>query len=617
MNSLLFNFLSFFFNLKRNKKIYILFLLDLFISFFSIITTYFFLYNSFIFSNENFIVILISSYIYLFYFYIFKIYRLTIRYIKFRSILEIYLCIILFTLNFIIILYFLELEKFNYIFATLYALIFSLLLIVSRITVIVFYDYLNIKINSNKKVLIFCNINEIDNLIRNYSLKFKIEGFIIDLPNIPNKINNIKCLSLKDIKSYCIKKNINNILISYDNDIFIKREKIIETVHSLKINIKVIENKDFSNSLLFENNIEESINALNVVNRHIDWDMDSMKSEIFNKTIFISGGGGSIGSQLALQVLLFNPKKIILIDNSEYNLYKIKDKIENNNNYNKYINKIEYHLTSVNNSKYLEKIFDENKVIDVIIHAAAYKHVNIIENNLLAAIKTNFFGTINLLNLSIKYNSNKFLFVSTDKAVKPSNFMGFTKRISEMYLLEKSKNINLKIGAVRFGNVLGSAGSVIPLFIHQINNKLPITITHPDVTRYFMTIPEAAGLLIQSLSIFEDGKIFFLDMGKPIKIIDIAKKLIFMSGLLEKNKLNPHGDIPIIITGLKKGEKMHEDLSVSNKFISSKYSDIFIDKFHEIDSKISSFLFKEIEDCYNTNNLEGLSKIFDKYRNLI
>ena len=278
-------------------------------------------------------------------------------------------------------------------------------------------------------------------------------------------------------------------------------------------------------------------------------ELKSIMDYVKGKTVLVTGGGGSIGSELCRQIVLHNPKKLIIVDIYENNAYEIEQELKE-----KYPElDLLVLIASVRNKDRIEKIFEEYKP-QIVYHAAAHKHVPLMETSPCEAIKNNVFGTYNTALAAGKYNSEKFVLISTDKAVNPTNIMGASKRICEMIIqmLDVEFN-NTNFVAVRFGNVLGSNGSVIPLFKKQIKNGGPITVTHPDIIRYVMTIPEAVSLVLQAGSFAKGGEIFVLDMGEPVKILDLAKNLIRLSGYNED-------EIEIKFTGLRPGEKLYEEL---------------------------------------------------------
>jgi FlaA1/EpsC-like NDP-sugar epimerase len=310
-----------------------------------------------------------------------------------------------------------------------------------------------------------------------------------------------------------------------------------------------------------------------------DLDKKQIENFIKDKIVLITGAGGSIGSEISRQCKTYGAKQLILLDHSEFNLYSILEELRGEN--------VVPIMQSVRDIKALESSFEKYKP-QIVIHAAAYKHVPLVEYNILEGITNNIIGTKNCIDLSIKYGAQKFVLISTDKAVRPTNIMGTTKRICELYA-QNVESKNTEIVAVRFGNVLGSSGSVIPKFKSQIENGGPITVTHPEITRYFMLIPEACELVLQAASIANGGEIFILDMGEPIKIVDLAKKMIELSG---------RSDINIEFCGLRLGEKLYEELLINDSDQKTKYESITVansTKFDidELNKKIEELLICE------------------------
>ena len=289
-----------------------------------------------------------------------------------------------------------------------------------------------------------------------------------------------------------------------------------------------------------------------------------LAQNLSGKTILVSGAGGSIGSELCRQILRENPKTLLLVEMSEFNLYAIHKELSLVNDDDGITSEIVPVLTSVLNAKALDALIGEWQP-DTIFHAAAYKHVPLVEHNVVEGIRNNVFGTLTLARIAQKHNVADFLLISTDKAVRPTNIMGASKRLAELILqafaLQKSKT---RFSMVRFGNVLGSSGSVVPLFRQQIKQGGPVTVTHEDITRYFMTIPEAAQLVIQAGTMAKGGEVFVLDMGEPVRIIELARTMIELSGLSVRDDKNPDGDIAVEVTGLRDGEKLYEELLIGD-----------------------------------------------------
>ena len=306
----------------------------------------------------------------------------------------------------------------------------------------------------------------------------------------------------------------------------------------------------------------EIVQAFNII---IIFDKNKYGQYITGKAVLVTGGGGSIGSELCRQIAALGCKRLVILDVYENSAYEIQQELKM-----KYGNNLDLsvEIATICDKKELEDIFKKEN-IDVVFHAAAHKHVPLMEKNTEEAVKNNVFGTINLINCADKYKVKKFVQISTDKAVNPTNVMGATKRICEMLIQMKNRESDTEFVAVRFGNVLGSNGSVIPLFEEQIKKMGPVTVTHPDIIRYFMTIPEAVSLVMTAGSIANGGEIFVLDMGDPVKIKDLAENLIRLSGFI------PHEDIEIVYTGLRPGEKLFEELLMDEESIKKTKSTSF------------------------------------------
>jgi UDP-N-acetyl-D-glucosamine 4,6-dehydratase len=361
---------------------------------------------------------------------------------------------------------------------------------------------------------------------------------------------------------------------------YFKSIKILPTIQ------EILRDKNFSAQL-------KDISVEDLLARHPkDLDKKAIENFISGKKVLITGAGGSIGSEIARQCSAFGADELILLDHSEFNLYQIAEELC----------EIKPHLVmqSVSNLELLDKTFEKYKP-DIVIHAAAYKHVPLVEDNIGEAIINNVIGTKNTIDCAIKHDVKKFVLISTDKAVRPTNVMGTTKRICELYAQNINTPDNTEIVAVRFGNVLGSSGSVIPKFKAQIEAGKNITVTHPDITRYFMLIPEACELVLQAASIGKGGEIFILDMGEPIKIVDLAKKMIELSGQ----------DIKIEFSGLRPGEKLYEELLINNSDAKTEYESITVAgrTNYEIEK-----LQKDIEELIKTDKkLEKLKEIVPEF----
>ena len=289
-----------------------------------------------------------------------------------------------------------------------------------------------------------------------------------------------------------------------------------------------------------------------------------LAQNLFGKTIIVSGAGGSIGSELCRQILRENPKNLLLLEMSEYNLYSIHQELLTHIEDDGVTTNIVPMLTSVLQEQSLDSLMT-TWLPDTIFHAAAYKHVPLVEHNVVEGVRNNVFGTFAFASAARKHNVADFVLISTDKAVRPTNMMGASKRLAELILQSFAvQNSKTRFSMVRFGNVLGSSGSVVPLFRKQIKQGGPVTVTHEDITRYFMTIPEAAQLVIQAGTMATGGEVFVLDMGEPVRIVELARTMIELSGLSVRDDANPDGDIAVEVTGLRDGEKLYEELLIGD-----------------------------------------------------
>lgn len=402
--------------------------------------------------------------------------------------------------------------------------------------------------------------------------EYNIVGMVDDNINkIKYNISSVKVLGdRKDIQSICKKFNVDLIFFTISKISARDRKAILDLCQKTGAKLRILPStEDYikSNKNLIENLKDVEIEDI-LYRDPVVLDNNNISKLIEDNVILVTGGGGSIGSELCRQIMTYNPKKLVIVDIYENNLYDIEIELKS-----KYKEKnIEALVASVREKKAMEMIFKKYNP-ELVFHAAAHKHVPLMENSPAEAIKNNIFGTNNIVNLSDKYNVKRFVLISSDKAVNPTNVMGATKRLCEMIIQAKNKISKTEFSAVRFGNVLGSNGSVIPLFKKQIEAGGPITVTHKNITRYFMTITEAVQLVIQAITYAKGGEIFVLDMGEPVKIYDLAVSLIKLSGL------EPDVDIPIEVVGLRPGEKLYEELLMDEEGIKeTNHEKIFVTK---------------------------------------
>ena len=417
-----------------------------------------------------------------------------------------------------------------------------------------------------------------------------------DITMIGRSIDNVPILGCTDdIPNTCKVKNIDTIIFAIPSCDEYNKKRILNLCMQTDKKIKII---PFISNII--QNVEllsqmRNVKIEDLLGRDVI-DIDNKNSRIFleNKICMVTGGGGSIGSELCRQIAFFKPKKLLIVDIYENTAYDIEQELKF-----KYKDKINLNVEIVSITDYnkMEDIFKQYNV-DMVFHAAAHKHVPLMENNPEEAVKNNIIGTMNIAKLSDKYNVKKFIMISTDKAVNPTNIMGATKRICEMIVYNYAKiSKNTEFASVRFGNVLGSNGSVIPLFKKQIEKGGPVSVTDPEIIRYFMTITEAVSLVIKAGAIAKGGEIFVLDMGKPVKIVELAENLIKLSGFV------PHKDIKIIFTGLRPGEKLFEELLLEDEGLKKTESDkIFVGSQINFDNTIFQECLKKLLYVANNND---------------
>lgn len=389
-------------------------------------------------------------------------------------------------------------------------------------------------------------------LFENPELKKVPVGVVDDDRNkIGKQVFGVPVLgTTEDISNIVQDKAIDEIIFCIANINPIRKKEIINICKNTKCKVKTIPG-------IYEI-IDEKVNLTKLRDIQIEdllgrepvkMNLNDMDKIIKNKTVMVTGGGGSIGSELCRQIAKYEPRKLIIVDIYENNAYEIQQEL---------VRKrpeldLDVMIASVRDEEKMDSLFEIYKP-EIVFHAAAHKHVPLMEYSPCEAIKNNVFGTLNVANIADKYKVEKFVLISTDKAVNPTNIMGATKRCCEMIIQNINKKSETEFVAVRFGNVLGSNGSVVPLFKKQIAEGGPVTVTHREVTRFFMTIPEAVSLVLQASAMAQGGEIFVLDMGEPVKIVDLAENLIKLSGY------EPYVDIPIKFTGLRPGEKLYEEV---------------------------------------------------------
>lgn len=480
--------------------------------------------------------------------------------------------------------------------------IVGLIIVASRLLMkyVLLADVVNKGINytseNQKKLLIIGGGYSANDIIKtlNSTLKgsYDIIGIIDDnKKRMGYSVAGVRIIGTRhDIERICEKYDIDSIFFSIVNIDNKNKKEILEICNKTGAKVKVLPDL---RELITEENLYHSLRDIEIEDLlgrdPIRLDNNNIKSLIENKIVLVTGGGGSIGEEICRQIMLHNPKQLLILDIYENSLYSIelelKAKYPNND--------IKAIVANIRDEERIFDLFEEYNP-EIVFHAAAHKHVPLMENNPTEAIKNNVFGTYNLINASDKFKTKKFILISTDKAVNPTNMMGATKRICEMIIQGKDKESETEYVAVRFGNVLGSNGSVVPLFKKQIAEGGPVTVTHKEITRFFMTISEAVALVLQSITYAKGGEIFVLNMGEPVKIYDLAKTLIELAGL----KLDE--DIKIEIIGMRPGEKLYEELLMDEEGLEkTNHEKIFI-------TQPIDFTMEDIEE-----NLDKLRYLLD------
>ena len=493
------------------------------------------------------------------------LYRAVLRYISFKALAMIATGALISSISLVLFSFFID----SFIPRTVPLIYFSyIFLLCGGVRMLVRY-YIGLLLDkNNESVLIYgagSNGRQLAVMLK-HAYRYRIRGFIDDNVKLHGTyLLGNKIFSPKDISKLVQKYNVKVILLAIPSASRCERKAIIDSLIPLKIKVQTI--PDMEEILQGNAKIDElrEVKIEDLLGREpVLPNQELLQKNILNKTVMVTGAGGSIGSELCRQILLNKPKILILFEISEFSLYSIHQElleIIKKNNLSIIIHPI---LGNVQDIERLDRVLAHFN-IDTIYHAAAYKHVPLVEYNIIEGIRNNIFGTYNVAKCAADHNVKSFVLISTDKAVRPTNTMGASKRMAELCLQalsEQLKNSQTCFSMVRFGNVLGSSGSVIPLFRKQILKGGPITVTHSDIIRYFMTIPEAAQLVIQAGSMAKGGDVFILDMGESVKIVDLAKNLIQLSGLSVKDEKNPKGDIEIAYTGLRPGEKLYEELLI-------------------------------------------------------
>lgn len=400
------------------------------------------------------------------------------------------------------------------------------------------------------------------------SRQFVLLGFVDDdATKVGRSINGVPVFAPSDVPDLVARRGVTDILLALPSSSRERRNRIIASLRSVPVHIRTLPGlADLATGRVTVQDFKE-LDIEDLLGRDpVPPNTDLLARNLANKVVLVTGAGGSIGSELCRQILLERPRQLLLLDHNEFGLYSIHQELQALCSAEGLPSELVPLLGSIANPQRLQEICQAYRPATV-FHAAAYKHVPMVESNPAEGILNNVFGTLNMARAAIDNGVAQFVLVSTDKAVRPTNIMGASKRMAELVLQAlagQATNAATCFGMVRFGNVLGSSGSVVPLFRGQLASGGPLTVTHPEVTRYFMTIAEAAQLVLQAGAMATGGDVFVLDMGEPVKIMDLARRMVELSGLTVRDEGNSGGDIEIAVTGLRPGEKLYEELLIGD-----------------------------------------------------
>lgn len=582
-----------------------------------------------VFKDFKFFPAIISAFIAIPIFWLFGLYRTIFRYTSLSIIFSILVSNFTYGFIFFLILSVYGLSEVPRSVGVLQPMLLFFAVIASRLGVKLLLQFnQGSKIKSNKKNVLIYGSGEAGRqlvIALENSPEFKVLGFLDDNLKLHNQVLLGKTIyspgSLASLINY---KNISLIFLALPAINRVRRNQIIENLNKYKLAVKTLPSvSEIVDGRITISDVKD-LNIDDLLNRkQVEPNQELLNKNIIMKNVLVTGAGGSIGSELCRQILRLKANKLILVEFNEFALYKIHDELKNYNSNN---TKIVPLLVNVQDQSKIQIILESFK-IDTVYHAAAYKHVPLVEENICEGVKNNVFSTLSIVNASIKKKVSNLVFISSDKAVRPTNIMGASKRLAELCVqgvYDKNKNNSTEFSIVRFGNVLESSGSVIPKFKKQIREGGPITLTHKDVTRYFMTITEAAQLVIQAGAIGKNSDVFVLDMGESVKILSLIKKMVKLSGLTLKDINNPNGDIEIQVIGLRPGEKLFEELLIGDnpkKTIHPKIlraSDPFI-PFDELNKDLNKLSISiEKNDTINVKRiLSNLIKSYNSNSSLI
>ncbi len=484
----------------------------------------------------------------------------------------------------------------------LYSLL-ALLMLLARFTILYIYNQYFKRRRREINLVIYgagaAGVIANNALKQDIHFEYKVVAFIDDdASKVNQQLDSVPVMRARDVLNpkFVAAKEISQIIIAIPTIRLMHKQAITNRALDLGLTVKSVPHISLWMNGTFTANQIQDIKIEDLLQREpIKIDNINVVREVLDKTVLVTGAAGSIGSEICRQLLQYKPKKIIMLDQAESPMYDLQFELKNNEPYKKYVDSMVFVIANVKDQPRMEEVFEMYRP-NLVYHAAAYKHVPFMEENPYEAIYVNVFGTKNIADLAIKYGAEKFVMISTDKAVNPTNVMGATKRMAEIYIQSRSTD-QTHFVTTRFGNVLGSNGSVIPLFKKQLAAGGPLTVTHKDIIRYFMTIPEACNLVLEAGAMGQGGDIFVFDMGKPVKIYDLARRMIQLSGL--KN-------IEIKEIGLRPGEKLYEEL------LATKENNIPTYHPKILRAEVRKYPLEDIDRAYG--ELEDIMFTLDDYR---
>ena len=599
-------------NLSRNNKQILMIISDQLVVLFALSLAFILRFGDFTeplhYMKTNWWLFLLLLVITTFFFIRSGLYRAVLKYIGFTLIIQIFRATTLSCLFVILFLFFYDPNQFPRSILLTFWFISNVLLVISRFFLKgILYSWDSFQLD-RKNILIYgagkagAQISESLKKTNDYN----IVGFIDDdKSKISTIVNSFEVFGFDEINNLIENKSVKSLILAIPSARTNQRQEILKKLSRYPLEVKSLPNlSDIENDLVTLEQIK-FVEVDDILGREIVLPKkELLRKNISDKNILITGAGGSIGSELSRQIKNLQPSKIILLDNSEYNLYNIHHELTITNGV-----EVIPVLSTVTNYKQIYDVIKRYK-IHTIYHAAAYKHVPMVELNVVSGVYNNVIGTYNVATAAKELKVENMVLISTDKAVRPTNVMGASKRLSEFILQAYADEISSTcFSMVRFGNVIDSAGSVVPLFRNQIKQGGPVTVTHRNITRYFMSIPEAVQLVLQAGSMAKGGDVFVLDMGDPIKILDLAYRMIHLSGLKPIDNNNPDGDIKIKFTGLRPGEKLYEELLIGDDVIQSKHPRIMQAREEKLSlKKVIDFIdkIKKSRDLQNENIIKDL-----------